>query len=279
MHRQPTRCTTPADVMDATLGAVTIGLVPALGALHAGHLALIRRSHAENDDTIVVIFDPDGTPLSLDDTDFQQASEEGARIFYNPAPTTVYPPGFATTVHINGLSDRWEGESQPEAQDRIATLMTILINQLQPTRTYLGEKHLQQLTIVKRLHTDLSLSGEIVTCPIVRDPDGLPLSSANATLTPDERNTALAIPAALFAIQQRTLEDETNSAILEAEARTQIAAHPDINLEYLAIVDPETFTPLPEVVTGARAIVAATIGGTRILDNVYLQRGTEHTDR
>lgn len=278
MHRRPTRCTTPADVMDATLGAVTIGLVPALGRLHAGHLALIRRSHTENDDTIVVIFDPDGTPLALDDTDFQQASEEGARIFYTPALTTVYPPGFATTIHINGLSDRWEGESQPEVQDRVATLMTILINQLQPTRTYLGEKYLQQLAIVKRLHSDLSLSGEIVACPIVRDPDGLALSSANADLTPDERRLALAIPAALFAIQQRVLEGETDSATLEAEANAHIAKRPDIALEYLAIVDPESFAPLPVVVTGARAIVAATIGGTRILDNVHLQRGAATVD-
>lgn len=279
MLRRPTRFTTPADVMDATLGAVTIGLVPVMGSLHAGHLSLIRRSHAENDDTIVAMVDPSGRSLSLPESDLADAGEEGGRIFYMPAPTTIYPPGFATSIHVEGLTDRWEGACRPEHLDRVTTLLTILLNQLQPTRTYVGEKHLQQLAVLKRVHEDLVLSGEIVACPTLRDPDGLPLNSYNGRLTEDERAAALAIPNAMFTIQQRVLDGESDSAALEAIGRQIIAGQPVLALDYLAIVDPETFDPIPEVVTGARAIVAATIGDTRIIDNIHLQLGMNTPDQ
>jgi pantoate--beta-alanine ligase len=274
--RRPTRFTTPADVMDATLGAVTIGLVPVMGSLHAGHHALIRRSHAENDDTIVAMVDPSGKPLDLSESDLKEAGDEGARIFYLPSPTTVFPDGFATLVHVEGIADRWEGASRPGHFDRVTTLITILHNQLQPTRTYLGEKHLQQVAVLERVHRDLSLAGEIVPCPTVRDPDGLPLSSYNCRLTDDERAAALAIPNAMFTIQQRALDGETQSTALEEIGRQIIASQPLLTLDYLAVVDPETFDPLTEIATGARAIVAATIGGTRIIDNIHLQRGAGH---
>jgi pantoate--beta-alanine ligase len=262
--------------MDATLGAVTIGLVPVMGPLHAGHLGLIRRSHAENDDTIVAMVDPGGKLLDIGESDLKEAGEEGARIFYVPAPSTVYPDGFATLVQVQGLADRWEGASRLGHFDRVTTLITILLNQLQPTRTYLGEKHLQQVAVVERVHEDLGLSGEIVPCPTVRDPDGLPLSSYSSSLTGNERAAALAVPDAMFTIQQRALDGETDVATLEEGGRQIIASQPLLTLDYLAIVDPETFEPLTEVATGARAIVAATIDGTRVIDNVYLQRGTGH---
>lgn len=278
MLRSPTSFTTPADVMDATLGAVTIGLVPVMGSLHAGHLALIRRSHAENDDTIVAMVDPAGNPLDLPDADLRDAGDVGARIFYLPCPTTIFPEGFASRVQVDGLADRWEGAFRPGHFDRVTTLFTILLNQLQPTRTYVGEKHLQQVAVLQRVHRDLSLSGTIVPCPIVRDPDGLPLSSYNARLTADERSAALAVPDAMFTIQQGALDGESQSATLEEIGRRIIAAQPMLTLEYLSIIDPETFLPMPEVVTGAHAIVAASIGGTRLIDNVHLQRGTGHQD-
>lgn len=273
LNRRHTRATTPPEVMDATLGAVTIGLVPVMGTLHEGHLSLIRRSHAENDDTIVAVVDPAGAPLTLPDNDQREALEAGASIFYLPAPQVIFPEGAATSVHVAGLAERWEGEAFPGHVDRIATLLTVVLNQLQPTRTYLGEKHLQVLAVVRRAHEDLALSGEIVGCPIVRDPDGLPLSSYNAGLTADQRAAALAVPNALFAIQQQVLEGEGDAAALAARGRDIIAAQPAVALEYLAIVDPVTFEPQTIAETGLYAIAAATIGDIRIVDNVYLQRG------
>jgi pantoate--beta-alanine ligase len=259
--------------MDATLGAVTVGLIPVMGALHEGHLSLIRRSHAENDDTVVAIFDPSEGAIAVPDADIAEAFREGAHVFYVPETETVWPPGFATSVHVAGLTDRWEGESRPGHFDRVTTLIVILLNQIQPTRTYLGAKHLQQLAVLSRVHRDLSLSGEIVACPTVRDPDGLPLSSYNAGLSAGERAAALAIPSALFTIQQQALEGETSSTSLLEMGREIVVRQPVVKLDYLAIVDPETFEPLAEVVTGAHAIIAATVGVTRIIDNVHLQAG------
>ena len=277
MPRSPVRASTPGDVMDATLGAVTVGLVPVTGSLHEGHLSLIRRSHAENDDTVVAIFDAAGGAASETEAGIADACREGARIFYLPETGTIYPPGFATSLHIEGLTDRWEGESRPGHFDRVTTLIVILLNQIQPTRAYVGAKHLQQLAVLNRLHQDLSLSGEIVACPIVRDPDGLPLSSCNGKLSEEERAAALAIPDALFTIQQLALEGETNSSSLVEKGREMIAGQPAVDLDYLAIVDPSTFEPLPEIVTGAHAIIAATVGATRIIDNVHLQVGGDGT--
>lgn len=273
MPRPPVRTATPAEVMDATLGAVTLGLVPVMGPLHEGHLSLIRRSHAENDDTVVAIFDPDEGAITVKDDAIAEACREGGHIFYLPEPETMYPSGFATTVHVEGLMDRWEGESRSGHLERITTLIVILLNQLQPTRTYVGDKHLQQRAVLNRVHRDLSLSGAIVACPTVRDPDGLPLSSCNSTLSEDERAAALVIPNALFTIQQRALEGEKSSSSLEKTGREIIAAQPAVELDYLAIVDPDTFEPLTGVVTGAHAIIAATVGATRIIDNAHLQAG------
>lgn len=273
LNRRHTRATTPAEVMDATLGAVTIGLVPVLGSLHEGHFSLIRRSHAENDDTIVALVDPGGTPLLLPDNARHEAIEAGAHIFYLPVPETMFPKDAATSVHVAGIADRWEGDARPGHFDRVTTLLTVLLNQLQPTRTYLGEKHLQQLAVFERAHEDLALAGEIVACPIVRDPDGLPLSSYNAGLTAEQRAAALAIPNALFAIQQRVLEGEGDVTTLESLGREIVASRPAVVLEYLAIVDPVTFEPQATAETGLYAIAAATIGDIRIIDNVYLQRG------
>lgn len=279
MSRPPVIATTPDEVMDATLGAITIGLVPVMGALHEGHLALIRRSDAGNDDTIVAVVDPAGAQLQVTQREIADASRTGAHIFYVPDIETVFPQGFATSIHVEGLTSRWEGESRPGHFDRVSTLFAILLSQIQPTRTYAGEKHLQQLAVLQRMHKDLSLAGEIVPCPTVRDPDGLPLSSDNTELSPDNREAALVLPTALFAMQHQALEAGSDVATLEANARMLIGEQPGVSLDYLAIIDPETFEPLTELRTGARAIVAATVGKTRILDNIYLQTGDSESSR
>ena len=280
MTREPVIARTPDEVLDATLGAVTVGLVPTMGALHEGHLSLIRRSDAENDDTVVSIF---VNPTQFDDprdleryprtpeADIERAREAGARIFYMPEVRTVYPAGAATTVHVGGVTGRWEGAARPGHFDGVATVVSILLNQLQPTRAYFGEKDFQQLTMVRRMHRDLALPGEIVGCPIVRVPDGLALSSRNARLSPGERAAALVLPTTLFAIQAQVRQGNRDVAALTEAGRALISAEPAVALEYLAIVDPETLEPLAEATPSARAIVAAIIGGTRLIDNVELQ--------
>lgn len=273
MTRQPLTTTLPAEVMDATIGAVTTGVVPVMGRLHEGHLALVRRSDMENDDTIVVIFDPNSPSPAISEDDIRTAHDEGARIFYLPDPETIFPDGFATHIHVDGLDDRWEGEYRPGRAGRTTAYFAILLNQLQPTRVYVGEKHLQRLALLRQMTRDLSLPGEIVACPTVRDPDGLPLSSYNARLTPEQRAAAIAIPDALFAIQQRVVDGETNPDTLLAAGREIIAAQPDVDLQYLAIVDPDTFDSVERVVTDSRAIVAAKVGDIRIIDNIHLDPG------
>jgi pantoate--beta-alanine ligase len=259
--------------MDATIGAVTVGLVPVMGPLHEGHLSLIRRSDLENDDTVVALFDPSGDVLEIPDRDIKRAAENGARIFYQPHRETLVPRGFRTRVQVRGLTDKWENESQPGRFDRAATFFTILLNQLQPTRTYVGEKHFQRLVVLQRMHEDLALPGEIVGCLTVRDLDGLPMSTYNASLTPEDRAVAIALPNALFTIQQRVVEGETDVARLLEHGREIIEAQPELALEYLAIVDPETFEAVDTVVTGSRAIVAGKVSRARIIDNVHLDPG------
>lgn len=273
MTRHPLTTTIPAEVMDATLGAVTVGLVPVMGRLHEGHLALIRRSDMENDDTVVAIFDPNGPAPEVSEGDIRTAHEEGARIFYRPEPETIFPDGFVTHINVDGLDDRWEGEFRPGRSGRTSAYFAILLSQLQPTRVYVGEKHLQRLALLRRMRRDLSLHGEIVPCSTVRDPDGLPLSSYNARLSPQEREAAIAIPDALFAIQQRVVEGETDPETLLRAGREIIVAQPGVELQYLAIVDPETFDPVDRVVTDSRAIVAAKVGEIRIIDNIHLDPG------
>jgi pantoate--beta-alanine ligase len=279
MTRPPIIARTPDEVMDATLGAVTVGLVPTMGALHEGHLSLIRRSDAENDDTVVSIFvnptqfnDPDDLARYPRDpeTDMALAREAGARIFYMPGVETMYPAGHATTVRVGGLTERWEGASRPGHFDGVATVVSILLSQLQPTRAYFGEKDFQQLAMVRRMHRDLSLPGDIVGCPIVRDPDGLALSSRNVRLSPGERAAALVLPTTLFAIQRQVQEGNTDIAALETAGRALIGVEPTVALDYLAIVDPDTLEPATTVTPGTRVVVAATVGSTRLIDNLQL---------
>jgi pantoate--beta-alanine ligase len=273
-QRRTLTLTTPDSVLDATIGAMTIGLVPIMGSMHDGHMALIRRSHHENDETVVVIFDPSGDVPTVSQEDIAAALEAGARIFYRPEPETIFPSGFSTSVRVPDLASRWEGEARKGHFDRVTAFFVILLNQLQPTRTYVGEKHLQQLRILQRVHHDLGLSGEIVPCVTVRDPDGLPLSSYNATLYEEERAAALAIPQALFAVQQAAIRGERNHAALIAIGRQLLNARPLLQVDYLAMVDAATFDAADEVSTGDYAIVAGTVGETRILDAVHLDTAT-----
>lgn len=269
--------TTPDEVFDATLGALTTGLVPIMGSIHEGHVSLIRRSDLENDETVVVIFDPSGDAPELTEGDIDLAREAGARIFYCPEPADIFPKSFGTSVRVPSIGRHWEGEARKSHFDNVTAFFVILLNQLQPTRTYVGEKHLQQLRIIQQVHGDLALSGEIVPCVTVRDPDGLPLSSYNASLSDEERAAAVAIPQALFAIQHAATIGEHNSSALQAIGEDILNAQPLLRVDYLAMVDADSFDSVDEISTGNYAIVAGVVGETRILDAVYLDPGEAGT--
>lgn len=274
----PRIATSPAAVRVA-IGARAPGLVPTMGALHEGHLALIRRAVAENDLTVVSIFvnptqftnavDLAAYPRDLT-ADAEQAFAAGANLIYAPPVEAVYPAGFATAVEVSRLTARWEGEFRPGHFRGVATVVTLLLNAIRPARAYFGEKDYQQLRVVQRMAADLLLPGEIVGCPTVRDRDGLALSSRNARLTSDQRRVAAAVPQALFRMQDLALAGSRDVAGLLAAARSRLDSEPEIAIEYLAVVDPETLEPVDTVAPRSRALLAVRLGEIRLIDNVEL---------
>ena len=254
------------------------GLVPTLGALHAGHQALIRQAAAENGRVVVSVFlnptqfsnpeDLSRYPRDLA-RDVALSVEVGANLIYAPTVAEVYPAGDATTVHVAGLTDRWEGAARPGHFAGVATVVTKLLNHVRPARAYFGEKDFQQLQIVRRLHADLALPGEIVGWPTVREPDGLAHSSRNTRLSLDGRRSAVALPRALRAMAALA-RTEDDAAALVAAGEAVLREATGVHLDYLAVVDPATLAPVPRLVPGARAIVAAEVGEVRLIDNVEL---------
>ena len=249
-----------------------------MGYLHEGHLELIRRSVAENAETVVSIFvnplqfgegeDYATYPRDLE-RDARLAEEAGADWIFHPDPEAMYPEGFATTVHVGGpLTERWEGERRPGHFDGVATVVTKLFNLVRPDRAYFGEKDFQQLQVVRRFTADLNLGVEIVPVPIVREPDGLARSSRNVYLTPEERPRATVLYRALLAVREAAAAGATPAAALRAGERV-LAEVPEFVPDYLAVVDPGTLEPLEASwVPGARAIVAGRFPTVRLIDNM-----------
>jgi len=258
--------------------ARTRGLVPTMGALHAGHQSLIARAAADNDEVVVSVFvnptqfnDPNDLARypRTPERDLALAAEAGASIVYMPPVEAIYPEGHATTVHVDGLTERWEGAFRPGHFDGVTTVVSILLNQVRPDRSYFGEKDFQQLAVVRRMHRDLHLPGEIVGCPIVREPDGLAMSSRNVRLAPDERERALALSRALGAMTAAVEAGTTATEALIAAGQAELAG---VAVEYLAIVDPATLEPAPDIANGTRALVAARVGEVRLIDTHDLRQ-------
>ena len=256
----------------------TWGLVPTMGALHAGHLALIARAAAENDVAVVSIFvNPSqfGSSADLDryprdfEADVAKAASAGAGIIYAPDVSTVYPPGFSTWVEPGPPADRWEGKSRPRHFRGVATVVSILLNSVRPDRSYFGEKDYQQLQVIRRMRRDLRLPGDVVASPTVRDLDGLALSSRNARLSSLGRATARSIPVALAAVVDAARNGVEAAGDLEAVGR-HVLAHPGLRLDYLALVDAETLEPAATVSGPRRVLLAAEVDGVRLIDNVAL---------
>jgi pantoate--beta-alanine ligase len=260
--------------------ARTIGLVPTMGALHEGHLSLIRRARAECDVVVVSLFvnpaqfneraDLEHYPRR-EQHDAELAAGAGADVLFAPSAEEVYPPGFATSVEVLGVTDRLEGVARGAQHFRgVSTVVTKLLCMAMPDIAYFGQKDAQQLVVIRRLAADLNLPVRIEGCPTVREPDGLAMSSRNVLLSPDERSRALALSAALNAACDLAATGERSAAILLDAARAQLLAH-DVEPEYVEIVDPQTLEPREQLTQESLLAIAARIGETRLIDNVILE--------
>jgi pantoate--beta-alanine ligase len=261
-----------------------LGLVPTMGALHAGHLELVRRARDENDAVAVSIFvnptqfsssaDFQGYPRD-DERDLGLLVEAGVDLVFMPTTDVIYPSGFATSVDVGPVAIPFEGAARPGHFKGVATVVAILLNSVQPQRAYFGEKDAQQLRVVRRLVADLQLPVEIVGVPTVRDDDGLALSSRNVLLTTEQRAVAVAVPQSLEAVQRCWDAGERDAAELRQRMVERLSAEPTLTIEYASLADPTTLVELDGAIEGAALVlVAVRLGSVRLIDNWLLTDAT-----
>ena len=266
---------------EARARGARIGLVPTMGALHAGHRSLIAAAAAECDVVVVSIFvnplqfgDPSDIaayPRTLE-RDLEVCAAAGATVVFAPSVTEMYPGGpdaVATTVSVAGVSSSWEGASRPGHFDGVATVVAKLFSIAGPCRAYFGQKDFQQLAVVRRMAADLCLPVEVVGCPTVREPDGLALSSRNVRLSPDERSAAVVLSRALAAGQSALAAGVISTEELTSIMRGVVDSEPGVALDYAVAVDAATLVE-PAVVSDAgtiRLLIAAIVGPVRLIDN------------
>jgi pantoate--beta-alanine ligase len=269
-----------ATLAPARSDGLRIGLVPTMGALHEGHLSLIRRAREQCDRVVVSLFvnpaqfsersDLERYPRRERD-DAELAAGAGADVLFAPSVEEVYPPGFATAVEVLGVTERLEGESRGAEHFRgVATVVTKLLCMALPDVAYFGQKDAQQVVVIRRLVADLNLPVRIEAIPTVREPDGLAMSSRNALLDADERARALALPAALNAARELAARGERSAGALLDAAREAMCPF-DVAPEYIALVDPDTLEPIEMLAGEALMAIAARIGAVRLIDNATLQ--------
>lgn len=258
-----------------TSGAV-LGLVPTMGALHEGHLSLVRRARGECSVVTASIF---VNPLQFGpNEDFAKyprtfaedcaaLEREGVGIVFAPDPAEMYPAGAVTTVSVPGVGDRLDGASRPGHFTGVATVVAKLLHIVGPARTYFGQKDAAQLAVLRRMVRDLNFDVKLVGCAIVRDTDGLALSSRNNYLSATERQQALVLRRCLLAMEQAIGNGERNSEALIERGRQVLDAEPGARLDYLAVVDADTLLPVEKAVAGTLVAVAAWVGETRLIDN------------
>lgn len=276
-------CTTIEDMRAACRGARRqgrrLGLVPTMGALHEGHLSLVRAANARCDLVAVSIFvnpaqfgpneDLAKYPRTLE-RDCDLLAKENVDLIFAPSVEQMYPNDAVTWVTVEELSNRLDGRSRPGHFRGVTTVVSKLFHIVEPDVAFFGQKDAAQVAIVRRMVRDLDIPVEIVACPTVREPDGLAMSSRNAYLNPEQRHQALVLHRSLMRVKKLAEEGERNAAKLMAAAYHQFASDPSVRIDYFEIVNPDRLDPVEDVSKGALVAVAAYIGTTRLIDNILL---------
>jgi pantoate--beta-alanine ligase len=259
----------------------TLGLVPTMGALHEGHLSLVRAARAACDAVAVSIFvnptqfgpheDFDRYPRTFA-ADCSLVAAEGVQLVFAPAVEEMYPPGVTTRVHVAGVSERLDGASRPGHFDGVATIVSKLFHIVQPEIAFFGQKDAAQVAVLRAMVRDLDFDLQLVACPTVREADGMALSSRNRYLSPAERQQALVLSRALQRVEKLASAGETQTATLVEAARTVFKSEPAVRIDYLAAVDPLTLVPVETLGAETLFAIAAYVGATRLIDNTLLSR-------
>ena len=257
-----------------------VGLVPTMGALHSGHVALVERAKRDCSNVIASIFvnpkqfgpkeDFAKYPRTLE-TDSEKLSAVGLDALFLPDAAEIYPSGFRTYVNVEGLSERLEGRSRPGHFRGVATVVMKLLEIVQPNFAYFGRKDAQQVRVISQMARDLNLDTEIVVCPIVREPDGLALSSRNAYLNDEERRAATVLHRALQTARAEIAAGMRDSLHLQTVMRKGLEAEPLAAVDYAEIVDADAFEPVTRVARPCYALLAVFLGKTRLIDNLYIE--------
>jgi pantoate--beta-alanine ligase len=255
----------------------TVALVPTMGALHEGHLSLVRRAKAEGGAPVVSIFvNPTQFSPSEDFARYPRNLERDLELLgplapeavFAPSALDVYPPGFATQADPGEIGMGFEGASRPGHFRGVATVVLKLFNVVGPSAAYFGQKDFQQCVVIRRMVADLNLAVRVVVCPTVRDPDGLALSSRNAYLAADDRRAAPALYRGLRLAREIYQAGETRASTLLDAMQSILAGEPRVSVDYTAIVEPAALKPVTEIEAGHVALVAARVGGTLLIDNL-----------
>jgi pantoate--beta-alanine ligase len=257
----------------------SLGLVPTMGALHAGHLSLVRAAKESCDAVAVSIFvNPTQFGPKEDFASYPRVFEQdchtleaaGVDVVFAPSVEEMYPPGASTFVEVDGLSDRLDGASRPGHFRGVATVVAKLFHIFAPDVAFFGQKDAAQVAVLRRMVRDLRFAVELKVCPTMREPDGLAMSSRNRNLSEEERRHALVLYRALSAVEKRFQGGEVDSGKLIGEAQRILKEEPGVQVEYFRVVDPETLEDVADVRPDNLVAVAARVGATRLIDNLLL---------
>ena len=258
-----------------------IGLVPTMGALHAGHASLIRAAAQQCRGSVAVSIFVNPTQFGPNEdfaryprtfgADCEIAEREGANVIFAPSVEEMYPAGGATFIDVEGLSERLDGKSRPGHFRGVATVVAKLSIAAEPDLAFFGQKDAAQVAVLRRMTEDLRLGTRLVVCPIIREPDGLALSSRNVYLSPEERRQSLALSRTIRCVEETVADGERVSANLIGAARKVLAGEPQVRVDYVELVNWDTLLPVNTAVPGTLFAVAAWLGNTRLIDNTIIQ--------
>ena len=257
-----------------------LGLVPTMGYLHEGHLSLVRRSRSDNATAAASIFvnptqfaeneDLSTYPRDMEG-DLEKLRREGVDLVFAPSASEIYPPGFDTSIDVGTIARGLEGEHRPGHFAGVATVVCKLLTIVRPDNVYFGQKDAQQCLVVKRLNADLNLGANVVVMPTVRDPDGLALSSRNAYLSPEDRQSALSLSRALRLAETLCAEGVRDTATIRSQMMMVLNTEPVASIDYVSIADAETLEELTTIDRPALVSLAVRVGSVRLIDNVVVK--------